>query len=457
MSLEKYKELTHRYQRFIYEGYQIEENENKFMLNFQYKFEGKGVQTLAFNHRISYQLKSPIGTKLKLDLIKELGTMIFSIGLVESINYYKMICPKIVHVTCGYLTEEQKKWWQKLFYHGLGELIYLNNLADEVTEASFVTFTSNNYLSGASERAQLSLSGNLIPVGGGKDSVVTLDLLKGQKANNLCFVLSPPEAAYDCIKVAGYEEYLLAKRYLDKQILTMNQAGYLNGHVPFSAILGFISVLGAALTGKKYIVLSNEGSANEATVKGESFNHQYSKSYEFETDFNRYVETYLSNELTYFSLLRSMYELEIAKRFSKLTHYHTVFRSCNRGKKENNWCGVCSKCLFVYIILGPFLSREALKQIFNKNLLEEKALKPIFRELIGLEDVKPFECVGTVEEVRFAMKEIVQAYKRDQVALPELAQFFVEAVNLETIHILEKDTFLTHIPESYKEILEEVK
>lgn len=184
------------------------------------------------------------------------------------------------------------------------------------------------------EDIKLDLKGNLIPVGGGKDSVVSLELLKDMKDDNLCFVMSPPQAAYDCIEVAGYKDYLLAKRYFDKRMLQMNNEGFLNGHVPFSAILGFIGVLGAALCGKQYIPLSNERSANESTVIGESFNHQYSKSYEFEEDFNDYVNKYLVANIEYFSLLRPLYEVEIAEKFSEARQYHQVFRSCNRGKKK---------------------------------------------------------------------------------------------------------------------------
>jgi hypothetical protein len=261
------------------------------------------------------------------------------------------------------------------------------------------------------ELTPIKTSGNLIPIGGGKDSVVTLEVLKACAKDNIPFVMSPPQAAYDCIAVAGYQSYLEAKRIFDSKIMQMNEEGYLNGHVPFSAILAFISTLGAALVGKAYIPLSNERSANEPSVIGTSFNHQYSKSYEFELDFDSYLHGFLSKDITYFSLLRPLYEIQIGEMFSHYEDYHQVYRSCNRGKKENVWCGACAKCLFVYIILSPYVPRKKLIAQFGKDLLDDETLIPILDELIGIKETKPFECVGTIWEVRFALNKTLDIFK----------------------------------------------
>ena len=454
MSLERYRELTSLYDRFTYESYHVEIIEDKLMLYFKYRIDGAYGDPIVFSHRVSYTLHSDHRT-LDLDKVRALDSLIFTIGLVESINYYKTVCPREFFVKCGRLSKEQKAWWEKLFYHGLGEFIYLNGLSDEVSEKNFVSFFDNEAIPNDFERVTLDVTGNLIPVGGGKDSVVTLELLKEYQEDNLCFVMSPPQAAYDCINVAGYDEWLLAKRHFDKRMLEMNEEGYLNGHVPFSAILGFIALFGAALTGKRYIPLSNERSANEATVHGESYNHQYSKSFEFEEDFNWYTAANLVRNIQYFSLLRPLYEVEIAERFAKLDAYHDVFRSCNRGKKDNSWCGVCSKCLFVNIILGPFLSEAALVKIFGSNLMENEDLVPVLHELLGMTDKKPFECVGTVDEVRWSMKKTADRYRQEGKALPYLLKVFEKEVGSENVAELDRSPSEHFIPEAYKHILGE--
>jgi hypothetical protein len=89
--------------------------------------------------------------------------------------------------------------------------------------------------------------------------------------------------------------------------------------------------------------------------------------------------------------------------FSRFTAYHDVFRSCNVGSKEDIWCGHCAKCLFAYIILSPFIEPARLNQIFGKSMLDDTTLELEFRQLIGEAETKPFECVGTVSEVRQAL------------------------------------------------------
>ncbi len=398
---DRFLELRQRYDSFVYEDYKYDVEDFKINLEFSYCLHSKMDEDIKFKHKVKYDLPHDFSTS-KLELAN-FENMIFSIGLVETINYYKTACPSVLDIRCGKINDEQKKWWQKLFYLGLGEFIYLNGLEDDFSNGKMFDMLSNEEKD-LFERKSVELNGFLLPVGGGKDSVLTLERLKGFKGDSLPFVMSAPKAAYDCIEIAEYEDYLKATRIFDKTLFSLNGEGYLNGHVPFSAILAFISSFGAVLTGKKYIALSNEKSANEPTVHGKTFNHQYSKSYEFEQDFFEYSTKYLIKELYYFSFLRPLYEIDIARKFSVYEQYLDDFRSCNRGKKENVWCSECSKCLFVYIILLPYVKKDKLVKIFGKDMLDEASLEGIFKELIGVTEQKPFECVGTVSEIRYSLK-----------------------------------------------------
>ena len=96
--------------------------------------------------------------------------------------------------------------------------------------------------------------------------------------------------------------------------------------------------------------------------------------------------------------------------FSRFTQYHDVFRSCNVGSKQDIWCGHCAKCLFAYIILSPFIEPTRLNQIFGKSMLDDMSLEHEFRQLLGEEETKPFECVGTVSEVRQALRMAVSRW-----------------------------------------------
>lgn len=458
-----FKELRNKYRELRYESYQSSQVENKVVLTFGYKLVGEE-EEISFSHRIEYahyKNGEILPSWFAAEHLAKLQNMVFLIGMAETISYWKLACPQKLVIACGSLEEAAIPFWKKLYYNGLGEFIYLNGIhleKPEITQDSLVEIVSDQS-KGQSESlppySESNLEGFLIPVGGGKDSVVTLELLRESASVNLPFVMSPPEAAYDCIRVAGYEEYLLATRILDKKIMEMNEQGYLNGHVPFSAILAFIASLGAALTGKKYIALSNEKSANEPSVPDTHFNHQYSKTLEFEKDFTEYFSTYGIKDLKYFSLLRPLYEIEIAKAFAKYEAYHKVFRSCNRGKKTNAWCGKCSKCLFVYIMLSPFIEKEVLAEIFGKDLFADKELLPILSELLGLEETKPFECVGTVWEVRYAMQQTVNKYGYTLENAPELLRAFIKGEILE-IKPEEKYEAGDEIPQEYHRLVDDL-
>jgi len=335
---------------------------------------------------------------------EQLEALAFQIGMTELVSYWKTACPKRVLVKPFTLTETQKSFWKKLYYNGLGEFLYLNSISVSEEDLMQIESVGNQPFT----KVDLPLNEcTLVPVGGGKDSVVTLECLRNEMPV-IPLIVNPRGATLNCVKTAGYGEndFIVINRTLDHTMLKLNAEGYLNGHTPFSALLAFISVLVAFGSRSKYIALSNENSANESTVPGTNINHQYSKSIEFESDFRKYVADNLNDKVQYFSFLRPLSELQIAKLFSQCEAYHPVFRSCNVGSKTDSWCGHCPKCMFTWIILSPFLSREKLIEIFGKDLMADASLQPIFEELNGTAAVKPFECVGTVEEVRACMEAV---------------------------------------------------
>ena len=390
-----------------------------------------GALSLAFDFNLDDRyhfcptLEIPARSFFDWDNIPEeqLQTLAFQIGMTELVSYWKIACPKRVVVKPFALTESQKAFWKKLYYNGLGEFLYLNSIT--VSEEELMEIVTLPIDSFSSKCMQLSMSfpgrmcdgmesmgsvkfeeRTLVPIGGGKDSVVTLECLRNEMPV-IPLIVNPRGATLNCVKTAGYNEneFIIINRTLDPTMLKLNAEGYLNGHTPFSALLAFISILVAFGSRSKYIALSNENSANESTVPGTNINHQYSKSIEFESDFRNYVAENLSDEVQYFSFLRPLSELQIAKLFSQCEAYHAVFRSCNAGSKTDSWCGKCPKCLFTWIILSPFLSPEKLTAIFGKDLMADESLRPILEELNGTAAVKPFECVGTVEEVRACLKD----------------------------------------------------
>jgi hypothetical protein len=192
-------------------------------------------------------------------------------------------------------------------------------------------------------------------------------------------------------------------------------------------MLAFYSLLVSAVSGHRHIALSNESSANEPTVAGTDVNHQYSKSFAFESDFRNYVKLYISADFNYFSFLRPLNELRIAQLFAEQVKYYPVFKSCNAGSKTDVWCCNCSKCLFAFIILSPFIPVIEMVHIFGKNLFELPQMLGYLKELTGIDEVKPFECVGTIDEVNAALHMYIARHKHEK--LPLLIDYYSNTTN----------------------------
>ncbi len=356
-----------------------------------------------------------------------LPSLVFHIGMIELISYWKTACPPKLIIKPARLAPEQVEWWKKLYFMGLGEFFYLNSISTNAN--SFMEITAEGEFFPSLATPDVG-AGVIIPVGGGKDSAVTLDLLK-TAFDTLPLVLNARGATSSVINASGIPSgrALLMNRNIDPLLLELNAKGLLNGHTPFSALLAFISLTAALLTGRKFIVLSNESSANEATIPGTRINHQYSKSLEFEDDFRSYVSKYITRDIEYFSFLRPLNELQIAWLFSHLPAYHGVFRSCNAGSKTDTWCCSCPKCLFTFIILSPFLGLDRLSAIFGKNLLDQPSMAEILRQFTGAADEKPFDCIGTISEVNLALCEAVRM--QGEKPLPALLQLYRDSAEFE--------------------------
>lgn len=441
----KFLELRKKYDKFIYDKYEITETNNSYEITYFFEIEN----LTKFNPKIIIDKQNLTNKDINEEYLEYL---VFNIGMVELISYVKCTCSYNIIVNAGYLDQDQINWFKKLLYNGLGEFLYLNNI--EISENELFNITSY----GKQKNFELNYQGkgNLIPVGGGKDSNVTLELLKNEFETNTCFIINPKNANIECATIAGYQDKTIKiTRIIDKKIIELNKEGFLNGHTPFSALVAFISYLTAYLSNKENIILSNEDSANESTVIGTNINHQYSKTYEFENDFNNYTKKYFKTNIKYFSLLRPLTEFQIGMLFSNYKHYHKTFKSCNLGSKNENWnwCCKCPKCLFVYIILSPFLYKDELINIFGNDLYENKDLLETFIELLGYSKTKPFECVGTYNEVRYAVSLTIKKLNNN---LPYLLKYYKDNYNLYLEEKYEtKFNENNNLSESYKNLIKD--
>lgn len=320
------------------------------------------------------------------------------------VSYFKAAVPPCI--VAPPVSIADAKLWDLLYTTGMGEFYFRNDI-DPRGRVRFprIDEAPRPVTSSIPRRGRV-----LLLIGGGKDSIVAREIVKsaGVDADGL----SLGRAAWIEQSAAAMDlRHLVIERRIDKQLFALNERRAFNGHVPISALIAFASTLAAYLGGYDEVISANERSANEGnlTWKGLSVNHQWSKSLEFEAEFQDWCVRQISGGPVYFSLLRPLSELRIGKAFTHHPIYFDTFTSCNRNfvqppaKTTQRWCGRCPKCVFVQLILTPHLDDATSMRIFGANFLADPGNLRLIERLTGIAGVKPFECVGTPSEVRTAL------------------------------------------------------
>lgn len=321
-------------------------------------------------------------------------------AIVLGTSYFKLLAPEMIRVPDIPLTADERAFATDIYENGLGEFYARNNLR---RFGKLIIAGPNE--TRPSPAAPVLHDRALLPIGGGKDSLVSAQLLTRAGIDFTPFAVNPRGPILTSIEALG-KPPLFVKRTLDPEMIRLGQQpGYYNGHVPSTAINSMIAALVALLFGYNRIVLSNERSASEGNAQhdGREVNHQYSKSIAFERLVATVLASASSGSIAYYSLLRPLSEARIARLFAEETRFDRVFSSCNRNFRYNGhdgplWCGQCPKCHFVFLILAAAMPKPRLVGIFGANLLDRPANEASFRELTGLAGQKPWECVGEIEE-----------------------------------------------------------
>jgi hypothetical protein len=256
----------------------------------------------------------------------------------------------------------------------------------------------------------------LVAIGGGKDSLVSIESLRALGTEQTVTWIGSSQLIAACAERTGLPG-LKIERAIAPELFELNRQGAYNGHIPVTAINSAILALAALLQGVDQVVFSNERSASYGSqIPGTGeVNHQWSKGWHFEQHFAALLRDEVAADLHYYSLLRPWSELAIARQFARIEGYDRHFSSCNRNfhllgeRPAERWCGVCPKCHFVFLALAPFMPKPRLVSIFGRNLLDEPQLAAGFDALIEYRDHKPFECVGEAVESRAAFAHLAKS------------------------------------------------
>lgn len=380
---------------FIYKDYQLADDQQTVLFNYEIEHNGQN-----YNLQETIKFPSPLPDN---NLIK---ASLKALHLALGVSYYKIfVSISIQHPYT--MDQDEADFWNQVFTGGLGEFMYVNKLnkdrlAKFTPQSGIDTFATTDW--NPEKRA-------LLGIGGGKDSIVAGELLKQANIGMDGFVLATGEQLGQTKSVADTMGISLnsVERNLDKKLLELQELpDAYKGHVPISLIFGLIGSVLAISNNASYVVVANESSASIPRVEwqGDMVNHQWSKSFFFETMLQKYLHSYISPELTYFSAIRPLSSIAIAKLFANMSQYFEVFTSDNsifRINKDNRpdgrWSLGSPKSLSSFILLAPWTTEEDLQRTFGRNFLDESSLEKLFFELIGLEGHQPLDCVGTEEEL----------------------------------------------------------
>ena len=335
--------------------------------------------------------------------------------LIAGVSYYKAAVPAGIRIDDYTIDAETAALLEEIYHNGLGEFAYRNGL-ELRGKIRFPVAASN-----AAAAPTLGLRTHaLVAIGGGKDSLVSIEALRAEGVQQTVTWIGGSQLIAACAAHTGLPTLNIG-RQLAPQLFDFNRQGAWNGHIPVTAVNSAIMAFAAVVLGVDQVVFSNERSASygsmivsaDGTVTSE-VNHQWSKGWGFESAFGDYLQSHVAADLQYYSLLRPLSELAVARQFARTDRYDAHFSSCNRNfhilgeRPTSRWCGVCPKCHFVFLALAPFLPKLRLVGIVGRNLLDDAAQQAGYDALLEYGDHKPFECVGEGRESRAAMATLAQ-------------------------------------------------
>ncbi len=399
---------------FVFESYAF--NEASGEASFRYSFDGQRQFTEVVQLRIGEG-----GYDREV-----FDKALFLAFLLIGVSYYKTFPVKEARIASGVIDEVQADFMNHVYQEGLGQFAYENDLGRD----DLVHFAPSS----PDQKSHLPYSGNglLSLQSGGKDSLLSAALLEDAGKTFTSFYVSSSDTHPAILDGVG-EALVVVKRLIDREsLIKAAQEGGKSGHIPVTYIVLSIALLQTILLNKKTVLASigHEGEEPREWIGDLPVNHQWSKTWAAEQLFSDYVEKYVSADIQIGSALRRYSELRIGELFAEKAwaHYGHDFSSCNlanymQGADNTTlrWCGECPKCANSFLLFAPFIEPNELKSLFGgQDLFAKPLLAETFKGLLSIDGVaKPFECVGEIDELRYAYHSRKKGYEALPFVVPE--------------------------------------
>ena len=176
--------------------------------------------------------------------------------LIAGVSYYKAAVAPDIRIDGYPIDADTAALLTDVYENGLGEFAYRNGLSLH----GKIRFPHASPAAAAAEQLGLS-SHALTAIGGGKDSLVSIEALRAAGVEQTVTWIGSSPLIAACAARTGLPT-LNITRQLASQLFEYNRQGAYNGHIPVTAINSAILVLAALLHGCDQVVFSNERSAS---------------------------------------------------------------------------------------------------------------------------------------------------------------------------------------------------
>jgi UDP-N-acetyl-alpha-D-muramoyl-L-alanyl-L-glutamate epimerase len=341
--------------------------------------------------------------------------MVRALAIIEAFSYWKALCSPVIEVAIPPPDDAELDWWQAFWPGAMGEFFYRNGI--DYAEPGFLVVKA------AADPEPAGLTGGgpgertpgppLVMFSGGKDSLALARVVRsgGAPADFFLYNAASRQRAL-AESLAGGGRFVEVRREILPGLLRLNAAGHPNGHTPFSAYLAVAAMLAGYLRGSEFALAGNSRSDDEPNVEsylGRPVNHQWTKSYEFEAALSSYRDRWLPGAPAYCSPLRPLYELQIIASLSDDIDGYLRTASCNRVRGDG-WCRSCAKCAWVFLATAALFGHDLAVAKTGGDMFADPGLAPLYAEMAGLTGPKPFECTGSEDEVRTAIRAVTRGH-----------------------------------------------
>ncbi len=385
------------YQAFCFEEYSFDGGVARFRYSFDHE--------RYFEEKITFPSVEQYDQQV-FDRVRKLAF------LIVGVSYYKCFPTRQVDFGSLQLSKLDAELFMAVYHDGMSQFMFENKLGLRDMLADI----RSEHLPDAVESVAYDGEGILTLQSGGKDSLLVATMLEQHSLEFLPWYMSQNGGSHPLV-LDNFETPLrVIERDIDRDALKQaREDGGLNGHVPVTYITFSLALMDAVLNRKDTVLVAigQEGNEPHEYIGDLPVNHQWAKTWQAEQLFMHYIQTAITTNLRLGSPLRGLTELRVAELFVERAwaRFGHSFSSCNLANYQQAhdnqtlvWCGECPKCANSFLLFAPFVDPAELQAIFNsENLLQKPGLVETYKGLLGIDGVmKPFECVGEVDELRLA-------------------------------------------------------